>query len=151
MRSHLNRESGCWTIPLLPSWGSQKRSRRSHKFHLKAISSTVSVWTELSVLSIHGPIFRRTRRYFLHGRLSHSATRSVPSAAPALQYSYAFLLDHKEVIVPDDDASAPDSLNGIVRNHIFFGLVHPSVQRYVLPLSFMDFEFKFIDTVVHEF
>ena len=55
------------------------------------------------------------------------------------------------MIVPDDDSSAPDSLNGIVRNHIFFGLIHPSVQRHTLPLSFVDFEFKLINTIVHKF
>ena len=55
------------------------------------------------------------------------------------------------MIVLDDDSSAPDSLNGIVRNHIFFGLIHPSVQRHTLPLSFVDFEFKLINTIVHKF
>ena len=55
------------------------------------------------------------------------------------------------MIISDDDPSASDSLNGIVRDHIFFGFVHPFVQGYALPLSFVDFEVKNIDAVVHEF
>ena len=59
-------------------------------------------------------------------------------------------MDQQDAIVFDDDSSTADNMEGIMRHHIFFIILHPFVQTDICTFAMMKFEPFLIDQSTDE-